>query len=205
MAAIVAGVALNRPARKAPWLLLAVAQLSVVAGQLSFPVAGLLGTQLPFPSFADVLYLATYPMYAVALLIFIRWRIPARDRRSLIDALTLTAGLGLLSWIYLILPYTNNPDLSWLQKSVAVGYPLCDVLVLAVVARLLGHLADEGGVRLQPGRPPRLVRQQDPRLRPGQRQRDRGPGDALQVVPAGRDQRVEPAFRARTVRSVRGL
>jgi hypothetical protein len=39
----------------------------------------------------------TYPMYAVALLIFIRWRTPDRDRRSLIDALTLTAGLGLLS------------------------------------------------------------------------------------------------------------
>jgi hypothetical protein len=135
--AIGAGVALNRPARTAPWLLLAAAQLSFVAGQMSFLVAGLLGTQLPFPSFADVLHLATYPMYAVALLIFIRWRTPDRDRRSLIDALTLTAGLGLLSWIYLILPYTNNPGLSWLQKSVAVGYPLCDVLVLAVVARLL--------------------------------------------------------------------
>jgi diguanylate cyclase (GGDEF)-like protein/PAS domain S-box-containing protein len=135
--AIVAGVVLNRPARSAPWLLLAVAQLSFVGGQESFLVAALLGKQLPFPSFADVLYLATYPMYAIALLIFIRWRTPDRDRRSLIDALTLTAGLGLLSWIYLILPYTNNPHLSWLQKSVAVGYPLCDVLVLAVVARLL--------------------------------------------------------------------
>ena len=137
VAAIVAGVALNRPARKAPWLLLAVAQASFMAGQLSFLVAGLLGTQLPFPSFADVLYLATYPLYAAALLIFIRWRTPERDRRSLIDALTLTAGLGLLSWIYLILPYAKNPDLSWLEKSVAVGYPLCDVLVLAVLARLL--------------------------------------------------------------------
>jgi diguanylate cyclase (GGDEF)-like protein/PAS domain S-box-containing protein len=137
VAAIVAGVILNRPARKAPWLILAVAQLSFVAGQVSFLVAGLLGTQLPFPSFADVLYLATYPLYAAALLIFIRWRTPDRDRRSLIDALTLTAGLGLLSWIYLILPYANNPHLSWLQKSVAIGYPLCDVMVLAVVARLL--------------------------------------------------------------------
>jgi diguanylate cyclase (GGDEF)-like protein/PAS domain S-box-containing protein len=137
VAAIVTGVILNRPARKAPWLLLAAAQLSFVAGQVSFLVAGLLGTQLPFPSFADVLYLTTYPLGAAALLIFIRWRTPDRDRRSLIDALTLTAGLGLLSWIYLILPYANNPHLSWLQKSVAIGYPLCDVMVLAVVARLL--------------------------------------------------------------------
>ena len=137
VAAIVAGVIINRPARKAPWLILAVAQLSFVGGQGSFLVAELVGTQLPFPSFADVLYLTTYPLYAAALLIFIRWRTPDRDRRSLIDALTLTAGLGLLSWIYLILPYANNPHLSWLQKSVAIGYPLCDVLVLAVVARLL--------------------------------------------------------------------
>jgi diguanylate cyclase (GGDEF)-like protein/PAS domain S-box-containing protein len=135
--AIVAGVALNRPARKAPWLLLAVAQASFAAGQVSFLVAELVGKQLPFPSFADVLYLATYPLYAAALLIFIRWRTPDRDRRSLIDALTLTAGLGLLSWIYLVLPYANNPALSWLQKSVAIGYPLSDVLVLAMMARLL--------------------------------------------------------------------
>ena len=53
--AIVAGMVLNRPARKAPWLLLAAAQLSFVGGQESFLVAALLGKQLPFPSFADVL------------------------------------------------------------------------------------------------------------------------------------------------------
>ncbi len=136
-AAIVAGVILNRPARKTPWLLLAVAQASFAAGQVSFLVAELIGKQLPFPSFADVLYLATYPLYAAALLIFIRWRTPDRDRRSLIDAMTLTAGLGLLSWLYLVLPYADNPALSWLQKTVAIAYPLSDVLVLAIVARLL--------------------------------------------------------------------
>jgi diguanylate cyclase (GGDEF)-like protein/PAS domain S-box-containing protein len=135
--AIVAGVVINRPSRKAPWLLLATAQASFVAGQVSFLLAEMIGTHLPFPSFADVLYLLTYPLYAVGLLIFIRWRTPDRDRRSLIDALTLTAGLALLSWIYLVLPYVHNPALSWLQKSVAIAYPLGDVLVLAMIARLL--------------------------------------------------------------------
>ena len=134
---IVAGVAINRPSRKLPWLLLAAALASFTAGQVSFLVAQLIGIQLPFPSFADVLYLLTYPLYATGLLIFIWWRTPDRDRRSLIDALTLTAGLALLSWIYLILPYVHNPQLSWLQKSVAIAYPLGDVLVLAMLARLL--------------------------------------------------------------------
>jgi diguanylate cyclase (GGDEF)-like protein/PAS domain S-box-containing protein len=134
---IVAGVAINRPSRKLPWLLLAGALACFTAGQVSFLVAQLIGTQLPFPSFADVLYLLTYPLYTVGLLIFIWWRTPDRDRRSLIDALTLIAGLALLSWIYLILPYVHSPGLSWLQKSVAIAYPLGDVLVLAMLARLL--------------------------------------------------------------------
>jgi diguanylate cyclase (GGDEF)-like protein/PAS domain S-box-containing protein len=135
---IVAGVVINRPARKAPWLLLAAANLSFTAGQVSFLVlTQIVAARVPFPSFADVLYLATFPLYAAGLLIFIWWRTPDRDRRSLIDALTLTVGLALLSWIYLILPYVHNPALSWLQKSVAIAYPLGDVLVLAMLARLL--------------------------------------------------------------------
>jgi diguanylate cyclase (GGDEF)-like protein/PAS domain S-box-containing protein len=135
--AIVMGVVINRPSRKLPWLLLATGLASFTAGQVSFLVAGLMEIQLPFPSFADVLYLLTYPLYAAGLLIFIWWRTPDGDRRSLIDALILTAGLGLLSWTYLILPYAHNEALTWLQKGVAMAYPLGDVLILAMLARLL--------------------------------------------------------------------
>ena len=135
--AIVAGIVLNRPARKTPWLVLAAAQASFAAGQLSFLIAAKLGVVLPFPSFADALYLLTFPLYAVAFLIFIKCRSPDKDRRSLIDALTLTAGLALLSWTFLIRPYVHNPDLDGLQKIVAIAYPLGDVLTLALIARLL--------------------------------------------------------------------
>ena len=83
------------------------------------------------------LYLLEYPLYAAGVFLFIRWRSPNRDRRSLIDALTLTVGLALLSWLYLILPYARNSELTWLQKSVAIAYPLGDILVLAMIARLL--------------------------------------------------------------------
>jgi len=135
--AIIAGTVLNRPARVAPWLVLAAAQASFAAGQFSFLIAAKRGVTLPFPSFADALYLLTYPLYAVAFLIFIKCRSPDRDRRSLIDALTLTAGLALLSWTFLIRPYVHNPDLDALQKIVAIAYPLGDVLTLALIARLL--------------------------------------------------------------------
>ena len=145
IAAIVAGLVLNRPARKAPWILLAAALTCFAAGQLSFLIAKQLQVELPFPSFADVLYLSCYPLYAVGLLMFIYWRTPDGDLRSLIDALTLTAGLGLLSWTFLIQPYVNDPTLTGLQKTVAIAYPLGDVLMLALLARLLAP--GTGGAR----------------------------------------------------------
>jgi diguanylate cyclase (GGDEF)-like protein/PAS domain S-box-containing protein len=136
--AIVAGVVINRPARNLPWLLLAAANLSFVAGQVSFLVlTEVIKTTVSFPSFADGLYLATYPLYGIGLFVFIRWRTIGGDRRSMIDALTFTVGLALLSWIYLILPYVHNPALSWVQKCVSIAYPLGDVLVLAMLSRLL--------------------------------------------------------------------
>jgi diguanylate cyclase (GGDEF)-like protein/PAS domain S-box-containing protein len=137
VAAIVAGTFLNHPARKTPWLVLAAAQASFAAGQLSFLIAARLGVVLPFPSFADALYLLTFPLYAIGLLIFIKCRSPDKDLRSLIDALTLTAGLALLSWTFLIRPYVHNAGLSDLQKIVAIAYPLGDVLTLALIVRLL--------------------------------------------------------------------
>src|ERR1700727_2848959 len=83
--AITAGLVINRPARKAPWLLLVVANLSFIIGQVSFLVlTEIMKVTVPFPSFADGFYLATYPLAAVGLLMFICRRTPERDRRSLI-------------------------------------------------------------------------------------------------------------------------
>ena len=136
--AIVAGVIINRPAAPAAWLLLAAANLSFAIGQTSFLVIiGIRHESLPFPSPVDAFYLSTYPIYAAGLLIFIRRRGTGHDRRSLLDALTVTVSLALLSWMYLILPYVHNSALSWQQKAVSIAYPIGDVLVLAMLARLL--------------------------------------------------------------------
>ena len=62
VAAIVAGVVLNRPASRAPWLLLAAANLCFAVGQQSFLVVTEIRHQtLAFPSLADLFYLASYP------------------------------------------------------------------------------------------------------------------------------------------------
>jgi diguanylate cyclase (GGDEF)-like protein/PAS domain S-box-containing protein len=134
-AAIVAGVAVNRPARRAPWLLLAGAGLMLAVGQVSFLAArGGAGTAaLPRGAVA----LAAYPLAVAGLLGFLRWRGPGQDRRGLLDGLILATGLGLAGWLYLVLPYARAPGLTAPEMAVALACPLGDVLLLMMLARLL--------------------------------------------------------------------
>jgi len=136
--AVLVGVATHKPSRRAPWLLLSAALLTFAAGDTTYSLlTDVLGWENPFPSVADVFYLTMYPLLAAGLLIFIQCRAGGRDRGSLLDALTLTAGLALLSWIFLIVPYVTDPDLTGLEKAISIAYPLGDVLILATLARLL--------------------------------------------------------------------
>jgi len=145
VAATVAGARCHQPDRRAAWYLMAAAESCFIAGDTSYRVlTEVLGQQNPFPSLADLCYLPTYPLFAAALFLFIRGRSRTRDGGSLIDALIITTGLGLLSWVYLVEPYFHAAGLTVLQRLVSVGYPLGDVLVLSMLARLVAG----GGLRI---------------------------------------------------------
>ncbi|MFI7542291.1 putative bifunctional diguanylate cyclase/phosphodiesterase [Actinoplanes sp. NPDC049599] len=147
-AAVLIGIRLHRPSRRLPWWLLAGVLVSFTAGDSTYNVlVDHLHRDNPFPSLADVPYLAVYPMLAAALLIFIRARSGSGNRAALLDALLPTLGLGLLSWVFLIAPYIRDADLSVLEKLISVAYPLGDVLALAMLLRLF----------IVPGRRPRAV------------------------------------------------
>ncbi|MER7845078.1 EAL domain-containing protein [Kitasatospora sp. NPDC096077] len=138
VAAIVVGVRLNRPRHPLFWYVLALANLSFTTGEaIQALQLDILHLKNPFPSVADGFYLAEFLLYAVGLLGFIRWRTAHQDRAGLLDALIITLGLALLVWIYLILPYARNPALTWVQQAVSIAYPLGDVVVLALLLRLL--------------------------------------------------------------------
>jgi diguanylate cyclase (GGDEF)-like protein/PAS domain S-box-containing protein len=146
--AVLVGVRLHQPSRRLPWWLLAGVLVSFTAGDTSYNVlVDYLHEANPFPSPADIPYLAVYPMLAAALLIFIRARSGSGNRAALLDALLPTLGLGLLSWVFLIAPYVRDAGLSIPEKLTSVAYPLGDVLALAMLLRLL----------IVPGRRPRAI------------------------------------------------
>jgi PAS domain S-box-containing protein len=129
--AIVLGALRNRPRQMLPWMLFAAAQVSFVIGDLLY-----YAFHFDFPSVGDVFYLAVYPLLVAGLLVLIRSRSAGRDRGSLLDASVITVGLGLLAWVFLIEPYTQLQGLETLVRVMSIAYPLMDVLLLAVAARL---------------------------------------------------------------------
>jgi PAS domain S-box-containing protein len=137
-AAVVVGVGLYRPARRAPWYLLAAGQLLSAMGNFSYDYDELVRhVTPPYPGASDALYLAAYPVMAAGLLLLVRSRNPGRDRANVMDAAIVTTGLAILSWVFLMRPYANDASLSVAEKIVSIAYPLMDVFLLFVIVRLV--------------------------------------------------------------------
>ncbi|MEU8078834.1 EAL domain-containing protein [Catellatospora citrea] len=138
VAAIVVGVRRNRPERTWPWLLIAAGVFLSIAGEAVydlFTYAGEVGG--PYPSVADVFYLGMYPPLVAGMLGLSRSVARTRVPLLPVDAMVVLGGLGLLSWVFLISPHLFDPGLSLLQRVLIVAYPVGDLLVLAIVARLV--------------------------------------------------------------------
>ncbi|MDX6560360.1 MAG: hypothetical protein QOD65_174 [Gaiellales bacterium] len=142
--AILVGIRIHRPAAPWPWRWFAMGQALFFLGDLyTYSYPQIIGHEVPFPSPGDVLYLLVYPALMTGVLLTVRRRNPQGDRAGVIDALIITLGIALLSWIFLMAPYVHDTTLSPLAKAVSIAYPLGDVLLLAAAIRL----AFDGGRR----------------------------------------------------------
>jgi diguanylate cyclase (GGDEF)-like protein len=139
-AATAAGVRLGRPGRALPWWLLAAGLLASAVGDALYSTWQ--GTELLVIA-ADACYLAGYLGFAAGMLVLARARVPGRDRAGLVDALIVATGAALLAWVLLVSPQLRDPDLDPAGMAAAIVYPLVDVVLVAVAARL----ALDGGAR----------------------------------------------------------
>jgi diguanylate cyclase (GGDEF)-like protein/PAS domain S-box-containing protein len=134
--AIVAGVARHRPARGGPWLLLAGACACMAASQAGFLITrGVPRAGVPVAWLADGVSLAACPLAVAALAIFLRWRAAGRAGQSVLDAAALAAGCGFACWLWLM--FARGTGAVTVNRAFAAAFPLGDVLILAMAARLL--------------------------------------------------------------------
>jgi diguanylate cyclase (GGDEF)-like protein len=128
-----------------PWWAFAAGVFSNATGiGVAAYVAGFGEADLPTPS--DPFFLGLYPAWALGLALLIRRREPWRNWTAVLDATTLTVGLGLLAWVYVIAPAAGDESMSRWAHATQVAYPIGDLLLLALVTRLLRAGATRGPV-----------------------------------------------------------
>ena len=133
--AILAGTLLHRPRYPLPWYLLASGMVFFVAGDVLWALY-LLSTENPYPSLADLAYLAGIPFFVVGLLLIGRGTI-GRNGANLIDPLIVAVGVGMFSWALLMQPGVHVPGSSLLERLLAVAYLFAYVVTLTILARPL--------------------------------------------------------------------
>ncbi|MCY1145760.1 GGDEF domain-containing protein [Actinoplanes sp. Pm04-4] len=123
---ILAGVVLNRPRPRWPWLLLASAGAITAAG-IAISWSG--ADTLAFAALMSV-----YPIEAAALLLVTRGASWRRDRAGLLDTAMISVGLALACWLLVITPIMRlNAVLPGSPRTVLL--PFGDLLLLSVLIR----------------------------------------------------------------------
>ncbi len=137
LAAATAGILLNRPVRRGIWTALLAGVALLVGGDLLAALDAAVGGAAPTLSSADVPRLTAYPVLAVGLLWLAGRRQPDRDGGALLDAALVGCGAATVAGIFLVLPIAEDESMGLLARVVGIAYPVADVLVLTLLAKLV--------------------------------------------------------------------
>lgn len=98
---------------------------------------------VPFPSWADAYFLASYPLLMLGVLMMPTRPIPQGLRgRVLLDCLMMMTGLVTFSWYFILGPTVLQGSETLLGRVLGVGYPLGDLAVLFCLLVISAHPAE---------------------------------------------------------------
>jgi len=127
------GPGLSRESRRA-WTWLAIAYLAFWLGDTLFFIYVAIG-DVPYPSLADVAYLAYYPLLLVGLASFPRVLSTRTQRlRFVLDATTVALGGAMVVWYFVLGPIAETADSNIGELLFSMAYPVGDLVLLLGVA-----------------------------------------------------------------------
>ncbi|MGI9598450.1 MAG: GNAT family N-acetyltransferase [Acidimicrobiales bacterium] len=135
---LLVGIWKNRPKPIAPWLWFAGGLASFLTADVIYYIIELQSGESgpPFPNLADGFYLAMYPLMIIGLIKMVNEVAPGRSRASFIDAAVVGIAMFGTMWVLFVDDFFVS-DTSFGALAVSLGYPVMDVALLAVAARLV--------------------------------------------------------------------
>jgi diguanylate cyclase (GGDEF)-like protein len=127
--------------RRRPWFWLGGSALAWAAGQAVWSWYELIkGVTVPFPSLADVGFLAAVPLAVTAMLVFPTSPAGSSSRvRMVLDGVIVAGSLLFLSWATTLGAVYRSGAGGLFKQAIGLAYPLGDVVVGAVVLAVLAR------------------------------------------------------------------
>jgi hypothetical protein len=99
------------------------------------------GVPVSSPHLADLFWLSLYPCLILALAIVVYRHSAFEDRDAMAAGTSvstiITIGMGIVAWELIIVPQAASPDVSVMTVMVTSLYPMGDLVLLALILRLL--------------------------------------------------------------------
>jgi hypothetical protein len=139
--ALVMGVRLHRPAGALAWYVLAVAMSLNASGAIVEMIAWRGFGVTTNPNVADLFWLALYPGAVVGLGNLVYRRVAAEELGTVMlntaVCMLLNLFMGIFGWQLIVWGPVADQSLSWANRLIVTVYPLTDLLLIALVLRLL--------------------------------------------------------------------
>ncbi|NND75328.1 MAG: GNAT family N-acetyltransferase [Ilumatobacter sp.] len=135
--AVLFGIWRNQPTNKKAWYLIAGSLASFLTADIVYYVLEIIHNEPPFPSIADAFYLGMYPVMILGMLSLLRTVSPGRDMAGLIDATLVAVATFAVLGILVMDTYITDADVTLLERLISIAYPVMDVALVAVAARLM--------------------------------------------------------------------
>ncbi len=123
----------RRPAEATAWRAIAVSLSCTVTGNLAYSLVVLRLPEVPYPSWADVFWLASYPALYVGLVALIRAHVPRFHPSMWLDGLIGALGATAVAVSVLLGPSLTLSEGDPAAVAFNLAYPVADVLLLAVL------------------------------------------------------------------------
>jgi hypothetical protein len=139
-AVLVLARAAYEPIARRAWLAFGIALLLWFLGSALWDLAYTGETQVPYPSFADIFWLAWYPLVGLGIYYLIRMRVPQFELHRWMDGIAVTLLVLAAGFALVIQPATQHRTVGQLAAVVAFAYPVLDVLLIGAILGVYGLL-----------------------------------------------------------------
>jgi hypothetical protein len=137
---LLARAAFEPTARKA-WLAFGAATVVWCAGSIAWSIAYGGRADPPYPTFADILWLAWYPLMIVGIVELIRVRVKGFELHRWMDGIAVMLVVLAAGFAFIVQPTADHTSQSRLATIVDFSYPVLDVLLIGAILGVYGLLA----------------------------------------------------------------